>query len=61
MTAAFAGAAALLPELFFLDTQALTGGDWLNCGLITACGAAILLIGARIAARFDQRTCGTGD
>ena len=54
MSAAFAGAVALLPELFFLHPELFRAKDWLSLALITACGAAVLLGGTRLAKkRFD--------
>ena len=49
MCVGFACAVALLPGVFFLQTQALTGRDWLRLAVITACGAAVLLGGTRLA------------
>lgn len=55
MTAAFTGAVALFPQVFFLHIQVLTGGDWLFFAVITACGVGILLAGKQIAARSEKR------
>ena len=51
MAAAFAGAVALLPKVFFLHTEALTGKDWLFFAVVTTCGVGILLAGKWIAGR----------
>ena len=51
MAAAFAGAVALLPKVFFLHTEALTGRDWLFFAVVTTCGVGILLAGKWIVGR----------
>ena len=51
MTAAFAGAVILFPQIFFLHPEALTGGNWLTLTVVTACGVGILLGGSVFAKR----------
>ena len=51
MSAAFAAAVAFFPKLFFLHPEQFTAKDWITLGIITACGALILLSGTKLAKR----------
>lgn len=55
MPAAFIGAVALFPKVFFLHIHSLTGGDWLFFAAVTACGVGILLAGKQLAERNEKR------
>ena len=55
MPAAFIGAVALFPKVFFLHIHSLTGGDWLFFAAVTVCGVGILLAGKQIAERNEKR------
>ncbi|MBO4420013.1 MAG: HAD-IC family P-type ATPase, partial [Oscillospiraceae bacterium] len=55
MTLAFAGAAALLPKLFFLHTEEMRGKDWLIFAIIAACGVGILFAGNLLARRTERK------
>ena len=48
MCLGFAGAVAFLPELFFLRTRAMSGGNWLVLTGIVAGGLGLLLALTRL-------------
>ena len=54
MSAAFVGAVATLPQVFFLHPQALSGTDWLRFAPIAACGVGILVAGNAYARRAER-------
>lgn len=54
MAAAFVGAVAVLPQVFFLHTGMMQGRDWLRFAVVTACGVGVLFVGSRYGRRVEK-------
>ena len=54
MCVSFAAVVTFLPKIFYLQTHAFSGAHWLTLGIITACGISILLVGTKLAKRWDR-------
>ena len=55
MSIGFAGAAAIMPRVFFLHVREMQGRDWLTFALIAACGVGVLLAGTGFARKRDRK------
>ena len=55
MGAAFAGAAAIFPNVFFLEVGRLTSDEWRRCAVVAACGVSLLNLGTLLAEKLAKR------